>query len=115
MTGKNRQGRIGDKVFRFISVDTACQIQVIALAAGSAGKTLAHYQSIAVSAEEGVVRACRLGKVHISGVDMQTAVNSKAIAIGVLWGFRGREELKQNGAEFIASTPNDIYEIIKKL
>ena len=50
-----------------------------------------------------------------SGVDMQTAVNSKAIAIGVLWGFRGREELKQNGAEFIASTPNDIYEIIKKL
>lgn len=50
-----------------------------------------------------------------SGVDMQTAVNSKAIAIGVLWGFRDEKELKENGAQHIAETPNDILTIIEKL
>ncbi|MBO5853053.1 MAG: HAD family hydrolase [Clostridia bacterium] len=50
-----------------------------------------------------------------SGIDMKTAAASNTTSIGVLWGFRDEEELKQNDAEFIASTPNDIYEIIKKL
>ena len=50
-----------------------------------------------------------------SGVDIKTAINSKTIPIGVLWGFREEKELKENGAEHIAQAPNDIYEIIKTL
>jgi phosphoglycolate phosphatase len=36
-------------------------------------------------------------------------------SIGVLWGFRGEEELKENGAQHIAATPNEIIDIINKL
>ncbi len=61
-----------------------------------------------VSAEETVF-------IGDSGVDIKTAINSKAIPIGVLWGFREEKELKENGAEHIAQAPNDIYEIIKTL
>lgn len=45
-----------------------------------------------------------------SGVDMQTAVNSGVTSIGVTWGFRDREELLANGAQYIADEP---YEIMK--
>lgn len=47
-----------------------------------------------------------------SDVDMQTAVNSKTHGIGVGWGFRTKEELEKNGAEFFASTPMDIIKYI---
>ena len=50
-----------------------------------------------------------------SGVDIKTGINSKTTPIGVLWGFRDENELKENGASHIAKTPNDIYEIIKTL
>ncbi len=50
-----------------------------------------------------------------SGVDMQTALNSNTSSIGVLWGFRDETELKQNGAQHIAETPKDIFEIIQNL
>lgn len=50
-----------------------------------------------------------------SGVDMQTAINAKTHSIGVLWGFRTENELKENGAEHIAQTPSDIKDIINKL
>lgn len=50
-----------------------------------------------------------------SGVDIKTAINSRTTSIGVLWGFRDEAELKENGAEHIAHTPNDIYDIIKNL
>ena len=45
-----------------------------------------------------------------SGVDMQTAVNSGVTSVGVTWGFRDREELLANGAQYIADEP---YEIMK--
>jgi phosphoglycolate phosphatase len=50
-----------------------------------------------------------------SGVDMQTALGAGVTSIGVLWGFRGEEELKENGAQHIAATPNEIIDIINKL
>lgn len=50
-----------------------------------------------------------------SGVDMQTAKNGKTTPIGVTWGFRKEDELKQNGAEHLAHTPMDILKIIKKI
>lgn len=50
-----------------------------------------------------------------SGVDIKTALNSGTTPIGVLWGFRDEKELKENGAELLAATPNDIFEIIENL
>ena len=46
-----------------------------------------------------------------SGVDMQTAKNSGFTACGVSWGFRSVEELKENGADFIACTADDILNL----
>ncbi len=48
-----------------------------------------------------------------SCVDMQTACNCGAVPVGVLWGFRGREELEQNGARYIIEAPHELLDIIK--
>lgn len=40
-----------------------------------------------------------------SAVDMQTAVNAGIKAVGVSWGFRGREELVANGAAVVIDSP----------
>jgi len=47
-----------------------------------------------------------------SNVDIQTAKNSGISACGVLWGFRTRQELEEEGAEFIAPVPEDLLNII---
>ncbi|MCK5004659.1 MAG: HAD family hydrolase [Candidatus Aminicenantes bacterium] len=47
-----------------------------------------------------------------SGVDMQTAVNGGMIPGGVLWGFRGREELSKSGAEYLFETPSEIIRAV---
>ena len=44
-----------------------------------------------------------------SSVDMDTAKNAGAIAIGVTWGFRPREELEEHGARFILDMPADLF------
>jgi len=49
-----------------------------------------------------------------SGVDIQTASNSGLLSIGVTWGFRPREELENAGANYIANTANEIFEIINR-
>ena len=48
-----------------------------------------------------------------SGVDMQTAANSGLDSAGVLWGFRDRDELVENGAVYICSKPSEITDIVK--
>ncbi len=45
-----------------------------------------------------------------SGVDMQTATNAGMYAVGVLWGFRDREELMANGAKVIIGHPMELFE-----
>lgn len=50
-----------------------------------------------------------------SGVDMQTGVNSGIAPVGVLWGFRGREELKDNGARYIIEKPCELLNIIGEI
>lgn len=47
-----------------------------------------------------------------SGVDMLTAKNSGCKAVGVLWGFRLREELEENGAEYLLENANEIAPLI---
>ncbi|PID29025.1 MAG: hypothetical protein CSB55_02860 [Candidatus Cloacimonadota bacterium] len=49
-----------------------------------------------------------------SDIDILTARNYGAKSIGVSWGFRGREELENTGADFIAEKPEDILDFIKK-
>lgn len=44
-----------------------------------------------------------------SDVDMQTAKNADVTGAGVLWGFRTRQELEENGADILANEPNDLY------
>ena len=45
-------------------------------------------------------------------VDMLTAQNANMDSIGVLWGFREREELVEHGAKFIVSEPIEIIKLI---
>lgn len=47
-----------------------------------------------------------------SNIDIRTAKNSGIISIGCLWGFRTREELEAEGADFIANTAGNIADII---
>lgn len=47
-----------------------------------------------------------------SNVDMQTAVSAKMCPVGVLWGFRPKEELLNHGAKYILKKPKEIFEII---
>ena len=47
----------------------------------------------------------RTAYVGDSGSDMVTAKNAGVAAIGAEWGFRDRQELLQNGADFIAESP----------
>ncbi len=47
-----------------------------------------------------------------SGVDMQTAKNAGLTAIGVLWGFRQKDELIANGADYTIAEPKELWKLI---
>ncbi|MBI9019257.1 MAG: HAD family hydrolase [Phycisphaerae bacterium] len=47
-----------------------------------------------------------------SSVDMQTANNAKMKAIGVSWGFRSVEELKENGADAIIDQADELLKYV---
>ena len=53
------------------------------------------------------VKANEVIYIGDSGVDMQTAKNAAFTALGVLWGFRTKDELINGGAKFIAENPLD--------
>ncbi len=44
--------------------------------------------------------------------DMKTGKNAGLYTIGVLWGFRGREELEASGADAIVARPEELYKTI---
>ncbi len=45
-----------------------------------------------------------------SDVDIATAHNSNLVGVGVAWGFRGKEELKNAGADILIDTPNELLQ-----
>lgn len=47
-----------------------------------------------------------------SNVDIRTGRNAGLTSIGVLWGFRGREELSSAGARFLASTAEQLGDLL---
>ena len=48
-----------------------------------------------------------------SDVDMQTARNAGMHPAGALWGFRTKEELVSNGAEYLLYHPMDLFPIVQ--
>ncbi|MBC8569615.1 HAD family hydrolase [Zongyangia hominis] len=60
---------------------------------------------VGVSAKESIY-------VGDSGVDMQTGKNAGCYTIGVSWGFRAPEELRENGADAIVGTPQEILGLL---
>lgn len=47
-----------------------------------------------------------------TAVDMQTAKKGGFVAIGVLWGFRGKDELIEAGADIIVEKPVDLMNFL---
>ena len=47
-------------------------------------------------------------------VDMETGENAGVETVGVLWGFRDREELQRGRANYIVSVPNEILAIAEQ-
>nr|WP_294665956.1 HAD family hydrolase [uncultured Blautia sp.] len=48
-----------------------------------------------------------------SGTDMQTGQAAGMYTVGVLWGYRDKEELLENGADELADSPEDILDIFE--
>jgi phosphoglycolate phosphatase len=48
-----------------------------------------------------------------SDVDMLTARGAGMLAVGVLWGFRTKEELLLNGADHLLSDPNELMALLE--
>ena len=64
--------------------------------------------TLGVKAEEAVL-------IGDSDVDVMTAKNAGLDCIGCEWGFRGREELENAGAKYIAEVPQDIVSICHEI
>ena len=47
-----------------------------------------------------------------SGTDMQTAQAAGMTGIGVLWGYRSREELLENGARHLIASPQELLPLL---
>lgn len=47
-----------------------------------------------------------------SDIDMLTATNAKMYAVGVIWGYRTKEELLADGAQLILNNPLDLIELL---
>lgn len=63
-----------------------------------------------ILSETGISRAHSL-YIGDSGVDMQTARNASVESVGVTWGFRDEEELRNNGATHIIHHAKDILKL----
>ena len=48
-----------------------------------------------------------------TAIDMKTAVSAGMFPVGVLWGFRSLEELKENGARVVIDKPMQLMDFIK--
>jgi phosphoglycolate phosphatase len=48
-----------------------------------------------------------------TAIDMKTAVSAGMFPLGVLWGFRSRKELKENGASAVIEQPLDVLNFLR--
>lgn len=56
----------------------------------------------------------RVAMVGDSGVDIQTARNAAITSVGVSWGFRSREELEENRADYIVSSAEELMRVLEE-
>ena len=49
-----------------------------------------------------------------TGVDMKTAKAANMFPVGVLWGFRSGDELKNNGARMLIEKPQDLLTLLEQ-
>ena len=47
-----------------------------------------------------------------TGVDMETATRAHMYPVGVLWGFREKEELEANGAKETITHPRQVLDLL---
>lgn len=69
------------------------------------GEVLAVMQELGADAKDCVY-------VGDTDTDMRTGKNADLYTVGVLWGFRQREELERSGADAIVATPQELYKTI---
>jgi phosphoglycolate phosphatase len=50
-----------------------------------------------------------------TGTDMRTAVNAGMFPVGVLWGYRTREELQSHGAKALIEQPRELLTLLSPL
>ncbi len=48
-----------------------------------------------------------------TNIDMKTAKNASLRSVGVLWGFRKEDELRESGASYIVRTTEELFKVIK--
>ena len=71
-------------------------------------------QGALMMAEELHVDPAEVLYIGDSGVDMQTAVAAGMYPLGVLWGFRTKEELLENGAKLLVEKPQEIIGVLSE-
>lgn len=49
-----------------------------------------------------------------TSTDMKTGKSAGMYTVGVLWGFRDRTELEENGADLIISRPEELIDIVRR-
>ena len=49
-----------------------------------------------------------------TSIDMETALAAHMFPVGVLWGFRSRQELEDSGAQALLTHPLDIFEVVDR-
>ena len=59
------------------------------------------------------VLPARIGFVGDTPIDMGTAMRAGMVPIGVLWGFRTRDELTNAGARFLLEQPKDLLALLR--
>jgi phosphoglycolate phosphatase len=47
-----------------------------------------------------------------TAIDMQTATAAGCVTVGVLWGFREADELREHGAQHLIATPLDLLKLL---
>lgn len=61
------------------------------------------------------IKKCETLYVGDSGVDMETAWRACVDSVGVTWGFRKENELRERHATFIATEPSQILDIVREI
>ena len=68
--------------------------------------------ALAMLIDSYIVKHITALRLSYTNVDIFTAKNAEMTSVGVLWGFRTRNELVQAGADYIAENPHVILQLI---